>query len=865
MKKLLIMLGAIAHGAMLPMTANAATVYWKANDGGDITRASNWNTASDGSGADVEPQAGDTLDFSKITTSGKTLTGSFDGDPIFAGAKFALTGANYVTLVGSLHFQSLSNANHLAIASTGSLTIEKNLTWQATTAINNGSVGELLYKNDGTVVVKGVAYEQSGNSKSSGVHSYQTRAASSAPLRVCGIEYQGGGYAFGYRLSSNGSAASWIVGSQGMFFYAGSSGGDAKNCFVVDGANATLYAQADWSIETSGSSKSVADINIDGKTLTIDTKDYDNNSVPRTVTLNGRVYSSATTGTGLNITGNGTFVLATKVTSGSVKKTRIHNTLAVSDTATLQINEDAEYEIASLTLANGTTLALPNSTAGSFVTRSIESVTLPASGTVNLVIDGAALSPGTYTLLSCVPENYGNFRVSGTAVSGKVRTLNDDGSTLQLVVIGGERVFWKSNAGGDITSSSNWTNSLGEAVVPQVGDTLDFSAITTTEKTLTGSFSDDRIFTGATFALTGNNNVWLSGSLHFQSLNDANHLRILSGGSLVVEENLKWSIGTAINENNNMGRLLQQNDGTVVVKGLAWAFGGYSNKSGYCYETRGASGIPLRVGGIQYQSGSSQFGFYLHCYGNKDASGPGRWIVGSDGMTFYPGGSGDNAKNCFIVGGGNKGGGDVTLSSQADWSIGTSGNANSVADIYIVGKTLTIDTKDYDDNTVPRTVTLNGRVYAPSTSGTSLSITGNGTFKVATSVTSGNLKYTCISNTVAVADTATLQLDEGASYQIANVSLAAGTTLALPNSTAASFVTRSIESMTLPASGTVNLVIDGPVLPYGDYTILSCVPDNYRNFAVSGTALGGHPVRLSVDGSSLKLTIQKRGFIISFF
>lgn len=859
---------AVALGAMLPMAVNAATVYWKANDGGDITVASNWNTASDGSGADVEPQAGDTLDFSKITTSGKTLIGSFDGDPIFAGAKFALDGANYVTLAGSLHFQSLSNANHLAVASTGLLTVEENLLWDVKTAQNESSNrGRLLHQIDGTVNVKGVAYAKSGHS-SINCDGYQTRVASSSPLRVGGIEYQSGGFTFAYRLTSyEGTTASWIVGSQGMFFYPGSSGSSAKNCFVVDGANATLYSQADWSIGTSGNSRgnSVADLYIDDKTLTIDTKDYDNNSMPRTVTLNGRVYSSARSGIGLDITGNGKFVIATKDAVGKETKTRIHNTLAVSDTATLQINEDAEYAITNVTFASGTTLALPNSTAGSFVTRSIESVTLPASGTVNLVIDGATLSPGTYTLLSCVPANYGNFKVSGTAVSGKVRTLTDNGSALQLVVIGGERVFWNKNAGGDIISSSNWTNSLGEAVVPQVGDTLDFSAITTTEKTLTGSFSDDRIFTGATFALTGNNNVWLSGSLHFQSLNDANHLRILSGGSLVVEENLKWSIGTAINENNNMGRLLQQNDGTVVVKGLAWAFGGYSNKSGYCYETRGASGIPLRVGGIQYQCGGFQFGFYLHCYGNNTASGPGWWIVGSDGMTFYPGGTGDNAKNCFIVGGGNKGGGDVTLSSQADWSIGTSGNANSFADIYIDGKTLTIDTKDYDDNTVPRTVTLNGRVYAPSTSGTSLSITGNGTFKVATSVTSGNLKYTCISNTVAVADTATLQLDEGASYQIANVSLAAGTTLALPNSTAASFVTRSIESMTLPASGTVNLVIDGPVLPYGDYTILSCVPDNYRNFAVSGTALGGHPARLSADGSSLKLTIHKRGFIISVF
>ena len=236
------------------------------------------------------------------------------------------------------------------------------------------------------------------------------------------------------------------------------------------------------------------------------------------------------------------------------------------------------------------------------------------------------------------------------------------------------------------------------------------------------------------------------------------------------------------------------------------------------------------------------------------------WIVGSDGMAFSAGGASSNAKNCYVVEGA-----DSTLLSQADWAIGTSGNGYSIADIYINGKKLTVDTKDYDDNAVSRTVTLNGRIYAPSKSGTSLSITGNGTFKVATSVTSGKLKYTCISNTVEVADTATLQLDEGASYQIANVSLAAGTTLALPNSSAGSFVTRSIEGVTLPASGTVNLVIDGPELPYGDYTILSCVPDNYRNFAVSGTALGSRPARLSVDGSSLKLTIHKRGFIISVF
>ena len=50
---------------------------------------------------------------------------------------------------------------------------------------------------------------------------------------------------------------------------------------------------------------------------------------------------------------------------------------------------------------------------------------------------------------------------------------------------------WASNAGGDITVGSNWVG--GNA--PSAGDFLDFSAITSAQ-TLTGSFSDDRVFSG---------------------------------------------------------------------------------------------------------------------------------------------------------------------------------------------------------------------------------------------------------------------------------------------------------------------------------------------------------------------------------
>ena len=846
--------------ALAPSPSFAATVYWKSNAGGDVTDASNWNTASDGSGSDVEPAAGDTLDFSKITTTGYSLTGSFGDDRIFAEAKFALTGANYVSLAGSLHFQSLSNANHLAVASTGSLTVEGNLAWHVATAKLNGNVGELLYKNDGTVVVKGVAYGHSGYGRKI-TPCYQTRAASSAPFRVGGIEYQGGGYTFGYRLSSYGdgdsATASWVVGSQGMFFYSGSSGDNAKNCFVVDRANATLCSQADWSIETSGNSKSVADIYIDGKTLTIDTEDYDDNSVPRTVTLNGRIYSSATTGTGVAVTGNGTFVIATKVTSGKTKTTSINNTLAVSDTATLQINEDADCEIADVTLANGTSLALPYSGSGSFVMRQVASMTLAANSAVNLVIDGPALPKGFYTLLPCVPLRYNRFAVGGTAVSGRFCTLTDDGSSLCLIV--GDKVTWKADAGGDITSSGNWTNSVGEAVVPEAYDYLDFSKIATSGCSLTGSFGDDRVFAGATFGLTGNKYVYLTdGSLHVYTLLNANHLTVEEGGVLTVELDLKWDRATAKNESNNMGRLLQGNKGTVTVKGIVVGSGAGANCA--CYGTRDAPTSPMRVGGIDYYAGGYNYPFYLYAYGSDSGRANSEWIVGGKGMTFSAGGSSSNAKNCFVVDGAN-----ATLRSQADWSIETSGNTYSVADIYIDGKTLTIDTKDYDDNSVPRTVTLNGRVYSSSTSGTGLEITGNGTFVLATKVSAGSIKKTRICNTLAVSDTATLQINETADYAITNVALAAGTTLALPNTTADTFVTRTIGSVTLPASGTVNLVIDGAPLSSGDYTILSCVPENYNNFAVSGTAIGDLSTRLVASGSSLTLRLyEKKGLVITF-
>ena len=289
----------------------AGTAVWKSNAGGDITDAANWV-------GDTVPEAGDYLDFSKITTTGYTLTGAFSDDRIFAGAKFALTGNNSVSLSGSLHFQNLTNASQLAIADAGSLTVEGNLVWQRSTAKSENNIGRLLQSNGGTVTVKGVAMCNSTGRNCTGC--YQTRSASTALLRVGGLDYYAGGYTIGFYLPSYGSssgraASEWIVGSGGMAFSAGGNASNVKNCYVVEGADSTLSSQADWAIGTSGNSQSIADIYIDGQTLTIDTKDYDDDSVSRTVTLNGRIYAPSTSGTSLKITGNGTFKVATSVTS----------------------------------------------------------------------------------------------------------------------------------------------------------------------------------------------------------------------------------------------------------------------------------------------------------------------------------------------------------------------------------------------------------------------------------------------------------------------------------------------------------------------------------------------------------------------
>ena len=872
MKKLLMMIGAAAAALCMAHSAAAGTAVWASNAGGDITEPTNWVGGK-------APSAGDFLDFSAIT-SAQTLTGSFLDDRVFSGLclKDQKNKTNLITLNGTLNLQNLTNACNLIVGSTGTLAISGDLVWQNSTISKLADDAAcILHYNKGTVTVGGniVAIVDKGVSKWQKVWQYWTGKQSPyTPIQTGGIVYKNNNNSMAFNLcegynKNNWKSGEFVIGSNGISFDSSRDAADVK--YTVKASGCTLHSSADWTFGTSGRSNTTnGDLHLDSGAVTFDTANYgDATAAGHEITMEGRIYAPATSGTSVNVTGNGKFTLAT-VEGNGLAGTCISNTLAVADTATLQINADAEYEISNIGLAAGTTLALPANDDGTFTARTgIGALALPASGTVNLVIDGATpLSRGTYTLFDSVPSGYDTkIALSGTAI-GTSASLVDDGTSLQLLV-GAVTVAWKANAGGDIGDAANWEG----GALPQAGDTLDFSAITTSGRSITGSITDsvtgkDVLFTTATFADLDAGYVMLAGSLHLSTLVNAENLAIGTTGSLVIEGDLVRDTSSKYAENSDTGRLLYSNQGSVTVKGKVVGSADKASLAFYQYRSTKIGSTtytfnPIRTGGISYYSEYEKTLTFNLRQGYSSNKAPGEFVIGSDGVSISSRAIGDKIRYTVASG--------CTFHSDADWEFGRCDRSGTTkGDIYVTGatSTLTFDTADYDspsDASKAHTVTMTGRIYAPETSGTGVQVSGNGTFVINTASGGYGLQETCISNTLAVVDSATLQLNESASYEIANLNLAAGTTLSLPYSGTMPGE-RNIGSLTLPASGTATLRIDGPVLDYGDYPLFSSVPEGWRDhLTVTGTALEGKgTAKLAVVDGKLVLRKNHAGLIITF-
>ena len=843
-------------------SAYAGTSVWNGSAGnGNLSDGGNW----DGGAA---PVAGDTLDFSGIS-SATTLNADF-GD----GREFStlLVGSGNLTLNGTLNLTALTNAYTLGVASGATLAISGDLVGYAAR-----NTKPLLRSNEGTVTVGGtVRFRSSGTSKGeSTVSQYASANANSTPIIANGLAYHADSWS-DYLVANLGSMSSgpgkWVVGAGGTSYPSSRSIGHSG--FRVTGQDVTLYSSANWTLaESYRHTGNDLYIRNAGK-VTVDTSDYYDNAVPRAVTFAGFINEDSTLATALVVKGCGTLVLNTAVQSG--KNNVVNHGFAVTETATLQINKGKSITgSGTVSLASGTKLLLPdvsstaelpsfapaadssivvtNLTAGTPAISLAGALTLPAGdGKVALKIGGSTeLAEGIYTVISstnALPADIvDHLTLDASEVFSGDCSLYAKGGALFLLVGISEPGYgiWVGGTDTNLATAANWLNDE----TPRAGDTLNFKTVTT-PVTLNGDFGDDRVFATAVF---GNGVVTLTGNLHLSSLQNAYTFAIASGATLTIDNDL---VGYAA---NNTKPLLYSNEGTVTVGGtVRFRSSGTSRGDSFVsqYASANANSAPIIANGLAYHADS--WSDYLQANLGSMGNGPGKWVIGAGGFTIPS--SRDINRSGFRA----MGSQSVTLHSSANWTLNESyrhyGN-----DLYILDTSdVTIDTTDWNDGVTPRIVTLKGYINATSTHATPLTITGCGTV-VLNQTAHGSLSNR-VNSVLAVTNGATLQVNAGKSIAgTGTVSLAAGTTLALPANGDGSFTAPDIIPVTLPAEGMATIRIDGETeLKGGDYLLLNSVPAGYADhLTVTGTAIGDRKAKLKDDGEHLILSVPHKGTVIS--
>ena len=411
--------------------------------------------------------------------------------------------------------------------------------------------------------------------------------------------------------------------------------------------------------------------------------------------------------------------------------------------------------------------------------------------------------------------------------------------------------IWVGGTDNNLSTAANWLNEE----TPRAGDTLNFKTVVTAT-TLNSDFGDDRVFATAVF---GSGVVTLTGSLYVNTLTDAYTLAVASGATLDIAGDL---VSYAA---NNTKPLLYSNEGTVRVGGtVRFSANSLVNRavSTVCqYAVATANSTPIVANGIAYQAvhqpNGNWYPDYLVANLGSMNNGAGKWVVGANGFSF------PTSRQIDYSGFRVFGQQEVTLHSAADWTLNESyrhmGN-----DLYLrdSGK-VTIDTTDWTDATTRRTVTFKGFINA--TLDTAIVVEGCGTLALANEYAG---KTNVINSVLAVTNTATLQIKANTHITgTGTISLAAGTTLALPSNADRTFTTPDIIPVTLPDDGTATIKIDGGKLRNDvDYVLLNSVPTGYaEHLVVTGTALDGRHYRLTDDGEGhLVLNIPSPGTILYF-
>ena len=459
------------------------------------------------------------------------------------------------------------------------------------------------------------------------------------------------------------------------------------------------------------------------------------------------------------------------------------------------------------TVEVGTTLVIPEAIAGDMV------FSVPGE-----------LADGIYTVVSISGESQFEDNVvdgkEGFVLSSDKRKIcyvkGTGVDTTKPVYIGTD---------GNLSAAGNWLD--GTVPTGGTGDAQIFCASAST------------LMVGDTFAPAklvipdGSALVTIgSGTLYVGEVVNRNLLVVGAGATVVIGNQLTLGKGETICDHIN---------GTLVVSNLL-----LKAEKGDRYVTRNQeASVP---GVFKFETITNSMANSWFYFADKTRATTNVVYIGKGGLNFLN--ASGSASYCL---GGTESACSTTIRPwYGDFAIEDSGTGK-----YSLALLRDVTFCTDDENGIGRTITLNGKTFADNYS-PKITVSGSGTLQV----NNGNVNL--VQPPVTVNDTATLAFAAGASLSTGEITLGAGTTLAL-TATSREF-TPLANTLNLPTEGKAKIRINGARLRSGDHVIAtlgegSGTADNVElDSENSGSALGGRRARFEVDEhGKLLLNIKSSG------
>jgi lysophospholipase L1-like esterase len=405
--------------------------------------------------------------------------------------------------------------------------------------------------------------------------------------------------------------------------------------------------------------------------------------------------------------------------------------------------------------------------------------------------------------------------------------------------------------------ASNWT---GDAL-PQDGDTLDMSILTSPSSMYVGDFGDERRFETMTLWRTKNQLVLREGTLRLQ------YLTYSSGSIFGLSSEVVLDVSGKIKSTGNRC-FAGCGTGTVIAGEIENA----GENAFMCASSPSSGGLVVKTG--KFTISNSGY-LSLSSAGNNSSYGL-NYVVGAGGLSF-----GDGATSSAFYQNANKN--IVRIDPSADYTLAAnSARESEVGDnlAFMCHESTTyFGTTDYYDNTQPRTVTFAGGIGADSTSGRNVIVDGIGTL-VFNACKSGSHEF---NGALTVKNTATLLLrdtaapgkgtktfESGTTFKVEQTSptgivtlkdsltLAANSTLEFVLAANATTSALRVATLTLPASGTVKVKLSDATP--GRYLLVENLPSGTTadKFTAVYDSNGAYIVSLYVEDDRLMAVVSKK-------